>query len=177
MATASPVAPLSNFLFSESLFTLHAEFESIPDLVTGTTPILEESILDLENENDTEDDDSDDSSSGDNISGNTISTENPSDSEGDSGSVSVQFLKAILANLKAEIETNNKPKIYSDGTFWCCPRDPVLALATSIQEGNLNPRELYHLHCQQKILQFQRTPCKIIITNDIVSIVSVTSNN
>jgi len=59
MTTASPVAPLSNFLSSESLFTLHAEFESIPDLVTGTTPILEESILDLENENDTEDDDSD----------------------------------------------------------------------------------------------------------------------
>ena len=88
---------------------------------------------------------SDDSSSGDNISGNTISTENPSDSEGDSGSVSVQFLKTILANLKAEIETNNKPKIYSDGTFWCRPQDPVFALATSTQEGNLNPRELYHL--------------------------------
>ena len=143
---ASPVAPLSSFLSAESLSTLHAEFASIPDLVTGTTPILE-SILGLESENDTEDDDSDDSSSGDNISGNTTSTENPSDSSlsGDSGNISVQFLKTVLASLKAEIETNNKPKIYSDGTFWHRPRDPVFALAMSNQEGNLNPRELYHL--------------------------------
>ena len=113
-ATASPVAPLSSFLSAESLSTLHAEFASIPDLVTGTTPILEESILGLENENDTEDDDSDDSSSGDKISGNTTSTENPSDSSlsGDSGNISVQFLKTVLANLKVEIETNNMPKKY-----------------------------------------------------------------
>ncbi|EDQ99222.1 uncharacterized protein LACBIDRAFT_335234 [Laccaria bicolor S238N-H82] len=146
MATASPAAPLNSFISAESLSTLHAEFASIPDLVTGTTPIVE-SILDLENENDIEDDDSDDSSSGDNISGNTTSKENASDSSlsGDSGNISIQFLKTVLANLKAEIETINKPKIYSDGTFWHRPRDPVFALAMSNQEGNLNPRELYHL--------------------------------
>ena len=105
-APASPVASLSSFLSAESLSTLHAEFASIPDLVTGTTPILE-SILGLESENDTEDDDSDDSSSGDNISGNTTSTDNPSDSSlsGDSGNIFVRFLKTVLANLKAEIET------------------------------------------------------------------------
>jgi hypothetical protein len=115
MDTASPVAPLSDFLSAESLSTLHAEFASIPDLVAGATPILEESILDLVNENDTEDNESDDFSSGDNISGSTTSTENPSDSEGDSGNISGQFLKTVLANLKAEIETNHKPEIYSDG--------------------------------------------------------------
>jgi hypothetical protein len=79
-ATASPMTPLTGFLSAESLSTLHGEFASIPDLMIGTTPILEERILGLENDNDTEDDDSYDSSSEDNISGNTTSTENPSDS-------------------------------------------------------------------------------------------------
>jgi hypothetical protein len=73
----------------------------------------------------------------------------PPPPEAEPGNISEQFLYTVVAKLKLEISQYKRPKIYSEGTFWIRPRDPVFALDASRFGSNgeqcINPRELYHL--------------------------------
>ena len=56
------------------------------------------------------------------------------------------YLSKLLRSVKGQIDVHHKPAVYSSGTFWHRPRDPIFALeAARISSSGITPRELYHM--------------------------------
>lgn len=124
------------FLTDEDLVNLMAEHSEIQadGYINHGLPTIDESLLQSSNLDETGDD---------------SDYADPPPPEAIPGNISEQFLLTVLARLKLEVNQYNRPKIYSEGTFWIHPRDPVFALDASRfgtdGEQCINPRELYHL--------------------------------
>jgi hypothetical protein len=56
------------------------------------------------------------------------------------------YLSKLLRSVKGQVDLQNRPAVYSSGTFWHRPRDPVFALeAARTSASGIVPRELYHM--------------------------------